>query len=292
MMVIEHDKLPTFGQTFSAAALQAVRMKAGKESEGTLPDTQARAKVTADRAVYADFAHLVGDSVATHLHPGYIHALGFPLTMSLLVRKDFPLPLLGMLHMTNRVTQTRGIEAGEEMEMIASIGNARPHYAGTLLDSVVTVLVDGEEVLVDTAGYLVRGSELGGPRPERPEREEFTPGIPTAQWKLGADAGQRYAKVSGDANPIHLNSLTSRPFGFKKPIIHGMYSASRAYSATGVGSNGPRDWFVEFEAPIALPGKVQFATSREGNRVSYEGWREGRGDKPARRHFNGYVERG
>lgn len=288
-MRIEHETLPSFGQTFSAAALQAARMKAGRGVATELPGVEASVKLTADPARHAEFVHLMGDTVTTHLHPGYVHALSFPLTMSLLVRKDFPLPLLGMLHITNQVTQTRGIETGEEMELVASIENARPHYAGTLIDSVVRVNVGGEEVLVDTAGYLVRGSDFGGPLPERPERVEFEPPNPTAVWKLGPDAGRKYAHVSGDGNPIHLSKFTAKPFGFNKPIVHGMYSASRAYSATGVGNNGPRDWFVEFEAPVSLPGTVQFATSREDGRVSYEGWRAAKGDKPARRHFNGYI---
>ena len=289
-MRIEHDKLPTFGETFTAATMQAARMKAGRNKAETLPGTQARVEVTADAAKHAEFAHLVGDSVTDHLHPGYVHAIGFPLTMSLLVQKDFPLPLLGMLHITNQVTQTRGIELGETMELIASIENPRPHYAGTLIDSVVRVNIEGEEVMVDTAGYLVRGSELGGPRPDRPERDEFIPGEAQSQWKLAGDMGRKYAKVSGDANPIHLTKLSAKPFGFNKPIVHGMYSASRAYTATRMGNNGPRDWFVEFEAPIALPGTVQFGITREDGRAEYAGWRAARGDKPARRHFKGYVE--
>lgn len=292
IMRIDHETLPSFKQTFGAAALQAARLKGGRGQTSSLPGTEARVVLQADAQKHAEFVHLMGDTVTDHLHPGYVHALGFPLTMSLLVRKDFPLPLLGMLHITNRVEQTRGIELGEQMEMTASIENPRAHYAGTLIDSVVRVRIDGEEVMVDTAGYLVRGSDLGGPRPERPEREEFTPGTPQALWRLPGDTGRRYASVSGDANPIHLSKLSAKPFGFSRPIVHGMYSASRAYSASGIGSDGPREWSVEFEAPIALPGTVQFGLRREGDTIEYEGWREARGDKPARRHFTGYVRSG
>lgn len=290
MMRTEHDSLPRFGQTFSAAAFQAARMKAGLSKAETLPGTEARATVTADAGKHADFVHLMGDNVTDHLHPGYVHALGFPLTMSLLVRKDFPLPLLGMLHITNHVTQTRGIELDEPMELIASIENPRSHYAGTLIDSIVRVNLGGDEVMTDTAGYLVRGSDLGGPRPERPEREEFVPGEAQSVWKLAGDTGREYARVSGDANPIHLTKLTAKPFGFDRPIVHGMYNASRAYSATGIGNDGQRDWFVEFEAPVVLPGTVHFGIERRYGRADYAGWREAEGDKPPRRHFNGWVK--
>ena len=42
-----------------------------------------------------------------------------------------------------------------------------------------------------------------------------------ARWELPAGAGRRYARVSGDYNPIHLWALTARPFGFRAPILHG-----------------------------------------------------------------------
>lgn len=275
-----------FGAILGRALKQSVAQKIGK-SASTIPDRQIRKVVTADPQTHADFVHLMNDSVSDELHPGYIHTLGFPLTMELLTEPDFPLPLLGMVHISNTITVTRPIKVDEEMEIVASIDGARPHYAGTLIDSMLRIFVGGEEVMVDHSEYLVRGSDFGGERPERPEREEFVAPTPTGTWRLAGNAGREYAKVSGDSNPIHLTTLTAKAFGFDKPIVHGMYSASRAFSACQHGD--AYEWYVSFEAPIKLPGKVQFAVTVTDEGYEYAGWRAGRGDKPARRHFVGHV---
>ncbi len=306
--IIELSEVPGFGAVYARAAAQAARMKARKPSASSLPDRSVTVRgLTVDRDHYANFQHLMGDSVGTHLHPGYVHVLTFPLAMHLLTEKDFPLPLLGMVHITNEVTQTRGIAIDEPMNVVASIRNPRPHYAGTLLDAVVEVWCGDELVLVDTSGYLVRGSNLGGPRPDKPEREEFTPPPASQRWKLAADAGRKYATVSGDANPIHLSAMSAKLFGFDRAIVHGMYSASRAFTATGVSPARELTWSIEFEAPVKLPGTVMVGLMTEvagegavfgpplepgRTRVSYMGWREGKGDRPARRHFFGCVEHG
>lgn len=277
-----------FSTVLRRAVAQGVRHKIGTPAS-TLPDRTIRKTVHADPVKAAEFAHLMGDEVRTYLHPGYVHTLGFPLTMSLLTEKDFPLPLLGMVHISNTITSLKPIRIDDELEIEASIDGARPHYAGTLLDSMIRVSVGGEEVYSSHSEYLVRGSDFGGERPERPQREEFVAPRATAQWKLDGRAGRTYAAVSGDSNPIHLTKLTAKVFGFDRPIVHGMYSASRAFSATATDLEKPFEWFVGFDAPIKLPGTVEFAVSKENGSAHYVGWRRGRGEKPARRHFHGYV---
>lgn len=279
----------SFSTTLRRAAGQALRHRLG-QVPSALPDRVVREEVHPDPEKAAAFSHLVGDVAGTYLHPGYVHTLGFPLTMRLLTEKDFPLPLLGMVHISNTVTTTRGIRLDDTLEIIASIDGVRPHYAGTLVDSMLRVSVDRTEVFTDHSEYLVRGSDFGGERPDRPEREPFVPPAQSAAWKLAGNAGRTYADVSGDRNPIHLTKISAKLFGFDRPIVHGMYSASRAFSAAGVSAARPLTWFVGFDAPIKLPGTVAFSTSRAGGRVEYVGWRAARGDREARRHFHGYVE--
>ena len=52
-----------------------------------------------------------------------------------------------------------------------------------------------------------------------------------ATWRIPDDAGRRYAKVSGDVNPIHLSGLTAKAFGFKRAIAHGMWVKARVLGA-------------------------------------------------------------
>jgi acyl dehydratase len=41
-----------------------------------------------------------------------------------------------------------------------------------------------------------------------------------------ANAGKQYGSLNGDFNPIHLSPLTSRLFGFKRPIAHALYQVA------------------------------------------------------------------
>src|SRR5699024_7533951 len=128
-----------------------------------------------------------------------------------------------------------------------------------------------------------------------------------AQWHLGADTGRRYAEVSGDRNPIHLGSVPAKLFGFQRAIAHGMYTAARALSPSGVehGAAGTDafTWDVTFGRAVLLPGRVAFAVrAAEGETgaaggAGTDGGPGGRGGgeylgwtpRPGARHFSGSV---
>jgi acyl dehydratase len=78
------------------------------------------------------------------------------------------------------------------------------------------------------------------------------------------DVGRRYAGVSGDRNPIHLHPLSARLFGMSRPIAHGMWTKARCLAA--LESELPDAFAVDvrFKVPVQLPGKVDFASWREG----------------------------
>ena len=80
-----------------------------------------------------------------------------------------------------------------------------------------------------------------------------------ALWRLPPDLGRRYAGVSGDANPIHLSPLTSRLFGFPRPIIHGMWTHARALAQLDARLPDAYRVQVRFTRPIMLPAAVTFA---------------------------------
>ena len=74
---------------------------------------------------------------------GFIHALAFPLAMSVMNRDDFPLPLLGMIHLENRVVQSAPVLFTEALDIRAWAENLRGHRAGTQLDVVAEVRARG-----------------------------------------------------------------------------------------------------------------------------------------------------
>jgi acyl dehydratase len=90
-----------------------------------------------------------------------------------------------------------------------------------------------------------------------------------AIWKVGGDLGRRYAAVSGDRNPIHMHSLTAKPLGFPSAIAHGMWTKARCLAALESRLPYAFEVDVRFRKPILLPGRVEFASSSQGDQIQF-----------------------
>ncbi len=242
---------------YAKAVLKALPF--GTRPGTDLPDRTIARSIAIDATAYAGFAKVIEAPLRDVVHPGYLHVLAFPLSMQLLSDPAVPLPLVGMVHIRNRVEVIRPVRIGDVVDFSVSLAGPFAHPAGTTIDVEVTAQVDGETVLTETTTYLAKGKRLAGAQEQpQPAREDFVAPLPTARWRLDPIIGQRYAKVSGDYNPIHLNGLAARGFGFPKVIAHGMYTASRALAVADPRLESYR-WDVSFAKPILLPATVGFA---------------------------------
>ncbi|QGQ18421.1 hypothetical protein GC089_03065 [Cellulomonas sp. JZ18] len=274
--------VPGLGGLYARGAAGAARLAVGgggKRVSRPLPDV-----VYAVRDLHVDASHLtayqrlLGEPGTDALPAGYVHVLAFPVATALMVRDDFPLPLLGMVHLANRVEQRRPLTLGEALAVRAHAEAMRPHARGTQVDLVVEVTggAGGDVAWRGVSTYLAPGLRLaddgpagsgdtgsgdadGGDGPAR-ERAPFVPPQPTGSWRLDAGTGRRYGAVSGDRNPIHLSALTAKPFGFPRAIAHGMYTASRLLADVGPVRGDAFTWTVEFVKPVLLPGTVAVST--------------------------------
>lgn len=308
--------IPSFPAVYAAALdPRGGRTRGGRtRGEPVLPSTAYRVRsvrIDAERA--RDFDHLMGGPATDLVHPGVLHVLAFPVSLALMARRDFPFPLLGLVHLRNQVLQHRPVRVGELVDVECRVRDLRPHRKGRTFESVSTILgEDGEIIATDVSTYLTKGgaaspaltasaeqspstvqaardtsSTDGG----RAARRAFEAPTPTGRWSLSADAGRRYAAVSGDVNPIHMSALSAKAFGFPRAIAHGMYTASRAFTEARVDLSRPLRWDVSFDAPVTLPGTVlvAFEDDRDAGTTRCVGWRAGRGDKGPRRCFEVQV---
>jgi acyl dehydratase len=240
-----------------------------------------------------DYQRLIGERVCDTLPAGYLHVLAFPLATALMVRGDFPLPLLGLVHESNAVSVHLPVQVGDVLEVRASAENLRAHRRGVQVDLVTEVSTGGELAYRGVSTYLAKGFGLpsGERAAEEAPREEFVPPLPTARWELGSGVGRAYGAISGDRNPIHTSVLGAKAFGFPRTIAHGMYTAARALAEVGAGRGDAYDWTVEFEKPVLLPGTVQVAIHRvpddgaHPGGFTYAGWN----GKSGKRHLSGTV---
>ncbi|MCW4464923.1 MaoC/PaaZ C-terminal domain-containing protein [Glutamicibacter sp. MNS18] len=262
------NELPTMGQVYA----KSVKTLARKGKNPVLPDrTLVYQGATADAQKLAEYRRAVGARMTGELPSLYVHTLAFPLAMSLMVREDFPLPLLGMIHLTNKVTVQRPLGEAEAFDVQVNAENLGSHAKGVSCDLVVRISTQGEERMVLRSTFLAKGATLSGSTPEKAGRREFSVPLQTAQWKLGADTGRGWAAVAGDYNPIHLGRLSAKVLGMPRAIAHGIYLAARTLAdiePVGVGY----EWEIEFMTPVQLPGTVHLAFDAEEDGFEVTAW--------------------
>lgn len=285
---------PAVGPLIARAALTSV----GRSRHAELPGRRVMlAGVQVDLARLADYSHLCGMTLRDQVPATYLHVLTFPLQLHLMAARDFPYAMAGMVHVANTMTLHRPVEIGESLTLSSAAVNVRPHRRGITVDLLGRAEVGAETVWEAVSTYLVRGAQAPAPpaatnpgAPDAdPETEEGPAGpraLPAgAQWRLPADLGRRYAAVSGDVNPIHLNPLAARAFGFPRAIAHGMWTHARVLGALEGRLADRHTVSVDFRKPVLLPSTVDFAAVHDG-----DGWRFAvTGNGGEREHLTGAV---
>ncbi|MGC1207075.1 MAG: MaoC/PaaZ C-terminal domain-containing protein [Ornithinimicrobium sp.] len=264
----EIDRVPSIGPLILKAAVTSNRYS--KISHGrTVPDREVRlSDLPIDVDTLADYTHLMGYSLRNDVPTTFLHVMAFPLQVHLMAARDFPFPMAGMVHVANTMTQHRPVDITEPLTMSVRADRLVPHPKGLTIDLKSRAESQGEVVWEGRSTYLVRGQSLAKERPGRAAqaasaaREAVGPDPGSlgqiAIWRLGADLGRRYAAVAGDVNPIHLNPLAAKAFGFPRAIAHGMWTHARALGSLE-GRLGDRHTVaVEFRKPILLPSTVAF----------------------------------
>lgn len=257
MALTELSSPPSLAALYPKAVLTGFRRKGGE-----LPDTAySLAGVTVDADHLAAYNRVCGFRLADELPATYPHVLTFPLQIKLMTAGDFPFPLVGSVHVANRITQTRTLSLGDELELRTRVANLRDHPRGKQFDMISEALVGGAVVWTDVSTYLRRGRGSGS----SPDRERREPPAPTAIWAVPDDIGRRYGEVSGDRNPIHLHKLTAKMFGYPRAIAHGMWTKARCLAAFEGRLPDAFTVDVRFKTPVLLPSKVGFAASPSGS---------------------------
>jgi acyl dehydratase len=280
MTITRLSSSPSLAALYPKAVLSGLRRKGG----GDLPDTvYALAGVRPDPEHLAAYNRVCGFRLGDELPATYPHLLTFPLQVKLMTSGDFPFPLAGSVHVANRITQTRPLRLGDELELRSHVANLRDHPRGKQFDMVSEALIGGDVVWTDVSTYLRRGGGSGERERERSERRE--PPEPTAIWVAPDDIGRRYGEVSGDRNPIHLHKLTAKIFGYPRAIAHGMWTKARCLAAFEGRLPAAFTVDVRFKLPVLLPSKVGFSAHPDG-----AGWRfELFGARNGKPHLEGTV---
>jgi acyl dehydratase len=260
MAVTVLDAPPNLGALYAKAAVTAW----GRG--GDLPEDHLAWKgVEVDPAHLAAYARVCRLPLNDVIPATYPHMLTFPLQMALMSDRSFPFALPGLVHARNRIEVLRPIGTDALLDLEVWAENFAQHRSGAAVDLRATVSAGGEEVWRSTSTYLARGAKAPDGAPEA-EIEVPVGDLErvTATWRIPDDAGRRYAKVSGDVNPIHLSGLTAKAFGFKRAIAHGMWVKARVLGALSGRLPDALSLDVSFRKPLFLPSTVTLSTAQAG----------------------------
>lgn len=261
---VQLTALPTIGALYRRALLGALPGTGSRRAERPPGVELGVAGIAVDRGHLADYDRVCGFRLTDRLPATFPHIMGFPLALSLMTAPDFPIPLSGVVHIGNRITVHRPIDAAEALDFVTYATNLRPHDRGRLIDVVLVGTVGGGEVWRGVSTYLGRERTSGGG--ERANRGDQPPGPRAgAHWHVGRQLGPAYARVSGDHNPIHTSRLGARLFGFRCPIAHGMWSKARCLAALEPRLPDAYTVDVAFKLPVPLPSTVAFGSTSAGD---------------------------
>jgi acyl dehydratase len=260
----------------------------GSGGGGEAPDHELAVEgVTVDRDHLADYDRVCGFRLSDELPATFVHVLAFPLALRLMTERDFPFPIVGLVHIANRIVQTRPVLASEEVDLRVRAERLRAHDKGAQIDLVSEATVGGDVVWTGVSTYLRRGGSApesangggasvglaeGSPQAglgEPPDEDDSAPEPRAAATiRVPDDIGRRYAAVAGDRNPIHLSGLSAKLFGFPRAIAHGMWVKARALAMLEGRLGGPIDVQVRFKKPVLLPSKITLGSAHADGRYA------------------------
>ena len=197
-----------------------------------------------------------------------VHAIG--LQLHLLAQPQFPLPLIGLVHLKNRIVQERELGADEAFAMTVGVIGHKASERGLEFELETTCAeASGRVVWRAVATALHRGRQ-GARRKPAPPREEQSRLAEYQAIDAPEDIGRRYGRIAGDMNPIHLYPLTAKLLGFERHIAHGMWSLARccAQLQPRLG-RAPRELTVQFRQPLYLPGRAALRYGPEGEGYAF-----------------------
>jgi hypothetical protein len=193
------------------------------------------------------------------------HTVLGPLHLAMLTHKEFRLNLLGSVHLRNHLIQYQPLDPAGTYDVELRLETYRRRPKGIEFDLETTLKLANDPVWVSVSTFFVRSAVTG--------EDEVSP-LSQVVEDIGDDAverfafdvngwtGKKFGLLSKDINPIHMSSVLAKIFGFKRDLVHGMWSLARVSSSLIEKGDmaGPLRIDALFKGPIYMKDRVRILT--------------------------------
>lgn len=217
-------------------------------------------KVRLSSAHLRRYAEICAAPLDRGVPPAYLHVVAMPLHMQLFIAKDFPVKVLGLIHLRNTIRVLGDVDVRSPLSLSVFFDTMRLTDFGQEYDFTTRYEQHGRVIWEEVSTMFARGTSAPKEGTKRPSIERSAhpdSGVSKVTLDIGERTGWHYARVSGDFNPIHLTAKTASMFGFKQAVAHGMWSLGRCLGAAAAQlPNGPMQIDTQFKLPVYLPSQA------------------------------------
>lgn len=235
--------------------------RARYEKGSALPPIQAHWKgAMADAARIEKYCAACGLAYDGHYPLLYPHVLTSAIHIDIISQPEFPLSPMGAVHTRIHVLQHEPIPAGAVVDIHCELAETRVLKQGVEFDITTTLTQEGKPLWESISANLIRGKKYGEPVDPSPlaQLPELGTELAETSWDVPKDMGWRYAKITGDYNPIHVSRVMARIMGFDRDLIHGMWSAARCLGQLpNLDGEGPVRADLLFKGPVYMGSSVE-----------------------------------
>lgn len=219
---------------------------------------------------YREVCGLKNDGKIPVLYP---HVLASPVYMHLLSHKEFPIPLIGSLHLRNHIICHRPIDEREPLTLEVTTGDKRIVKQGIEFDFTILLSSHGERLWESITTWLKKG-DYGAAHAQSPHADIIKPiynGVEHAESYIPKEIGKRFARITGDYNPIHISKYAAPLFGLKRDVAHAMWvCADTIRQLPRHKKESPLRVDLAFKGPLFLDSRYLVKIKVEHNALRFD----------------------
>jgi hypothetical protein len=227
------SSLPALPRASAWPLLRALFKQPARVSAGLIQASYGLDRIDADHVRrYCDaFGFLAGSVPLT-----YLYLLAQRAQLATMLDRAIPFRIVGLIHVSNDLAMHCEVRTDAPLVLVTTLSMPEPGANGAIECVLETVAsADWKTVFTCTSRYLIKRGQRGKHAPASPSAVPV--GDVVGEWVVTADAGRRYAALSGDWNPIHLWPWSAQLMGMRAPIIHGMETMAHVCAAFEQSTN-------------------------------------------------------